>query len=237
MPAFQIAIVNNADVDPNDLAAFVAAAPQWLARVQQYWPEVTGTTFRVVPAGESPASTEAQLVLAPNTTLANSLGYHTENSWMGPPVGIVELDACKTYNVPWTVTATHEIGELLINPKIDQFISVNNLSYPKEIADPVTGDQFLSLGGVAVSNVVTPAWFDTSAPAGSVFDLLGLANAPIPTIPAHGWLEWKDAAGNWNSQYGPNVAPDAVAFMTMKKGRRSALRNADASAAPAQPAV
>lgn len=235
MPAFQVLIVNTAGIDPNEVTAFVPVAYQWLARVQQYWPEVAGTTFQIVPAiPDDQAPNQALLEIAPNTTLANSVGYHNEASWDGPPIGIVEMDACQLYGVPWTVAATHEIGEMLINPKLDQFIPFNGLSYPKEIGDPVTGDQF-PIDNIAVSNVVTPAWFVPNAPAGSVFDVMGLVTAPIPTIPTNGWLEWKDAAGNWSSQYGPNMAPAMVTYMNSRQGRRFTLRGGQPTVVAAAP--
>jgi hypothetical protein len=174
-----------------------------------------------VPSGESPASDEAWIVLAPNTTLANSLGYHQWTA-AGLPTGIVELDACQQSNVPWTIPGTHEIGELLINPRLDQYVAIGDLWYPKELCDPVTSDR-LQVGTMWAANAVTPAWFDRMAPTTSRFDLLGNVHAPIPAIPAGGWVEWWDGQ-SWQNQWGAEMSPEMLAYMKARRGRRYVMR-------------
>jgi hypothetical protein len=221
MPAYKLAVFNHSDVPQLEIDGFLGAARQWLTRLAQYWPEVNGTTIRAVPAGENAASDEAWLVIAPNTTVADSLGYH---QWTvsGLPTGIVEMDACRQHNVAWTIPGTHEIGELLINPRLDQYVAVGNFWYPKEICDPVTSDQF-SIGPVAVANAVTPAWFDRLSPITAQFDLLGNVHAPIPQIPKGGWVEWWDGQ-TWQHAWGAEIASSVLAYMNSRRGRRFEMR-------------
>jgi hypothetical protein len=221
MPAYKLAVINHTDLTPDDIDAFAGAAAQWVTRLLQYWPEVNGTSVRAVAPGASPASDEAWIVIAPNTTVADSLGYH-EWTPSGLPTGIVELDACRSNNVPWQVPGTHEIGELLINPRLDQYVAVGDFWYPKEICDPVTSDQF-QIGAVPVANAVTPAWFDRLSPTTSQFDMLGNVHAPIPLIPRGGWVEWWDGS-SWQNAWGAAIAPTMTAYMNARRGRRYTMR-------------
>lgn len=228
MPAFKLAVVNEASLPDAEVAAFVFAADEYIGKwLAAFWPEVVGTTIRCAPPG-STADDEAQIVLAPNTTLANSLGYH-EKSPSGLPIGIVELDACLKYNEPWTIAGTHEIGELLINPVLDRFVTVGSRQYPVEIADPATSDSF-EMDGVRVANSVTPAWWGLAASADSRFDIMGLVHQALPTIPHRGWLEWSEN-GVYSSAYGPDIAPDHIAYMNARRGRRWRLRQLSVNAA------
>ena len=218
MPSLKIAVINEASVAQADVDAFVDGASQWVTqKLASFWPEVADTTIRAIAAGVSPDSDEAQLVIAPNTTLANSLGYH---NWTGSgqPVGVVEMDACRTYNQPWTIPGTHEIGEMLINPQLADYTYVGSFAYPKEICDPVTSDR-MEIGGILAANAVTPAWFNQLAGVDSQFDLLGNVHAAIPQIPKGGWVEWWDGNG-WQNAWGAEMAPDMLAYMNARRGRR-----------------
>lgn len=217
MPAYKLAVINHSDVPQTEIDGFVDAARQWITHLSQYWPEVSGTTIRAIAAGGSPANDEAWLVIAPNTTQADSLGYHQWTA-SGLPTAIVEMDACRQNHVVWTIPGTHEIGELLINPRLDQYVAVGSFWYPKEICDPVTSDQF-SIGTTAVANAVTPAWFDRLSPITAQFDLLGNVHAPIPQIPNGGWVEWWDGQ-TWQHAWGAATAPSMRAYMNSRRGRR-----------------
>jgi len=160
-------------------------------------------------------------VIAPNTTLANSLGYH-DWTGSGQPTGIVEMDACRTYNQPWTIPGTHEIGEMLINPQLADYTYVGSFAYPKEICDPVTSDR-MDINGFLAANAVTPAWFNQMAGADAQFDLLGNVHAPIPQIPKGGWVEWWDGSG-WQNAWGSEITPDMMAYMNTRRGRRHRMR-------------
>lgn len=71
MPAFKLAVVNEAGLPDTEVLPFVAAADEWIGKwLAPCWPEVAGSTIRSAPAGATLAD-EAQIVLAPNTTLAN----------------------------------------------------------------------------------------------------------------------------------------------------------------------
>lgn len=216
--AFALAVVNEASVPQADIDAFVPAAREFIQQwLTAFWPDVAGTTIRAVPPGASAITTEAAIILAPNTTQAGSLGYHDKTA-AGLPTGIIELDSCRRYGVPWTIAATHEIAELLIDPFLTEFVDVATRSYPKEIADPTTAGHFM-IGSVPVANVTTPAYWDPHSPAGSRFDLMGLVKAPLPAIPEKGWLEWCEG-GEYSNAWGPQMPAQHIAYMAERHGRR-----------------
>jgi hypothetical protein len=217
MPAFSLAVINEAAIADAEVGAFVASAQEYIDKwLAAFWPEVAGSTIRAAPFGGASAS-EAVLTLAPNTTLANSMGYHDKTS-AGLPQGIVELDSCLRYGVAWTIAASHELAELLVNPKLDRFAAVGDRSYPLEIADPTTAGTF-AIGTVMMSNFSTPAYWDAAWPAGSRFDAMNQVRAPLPTIPHDGWLEWSES-GVYASAYGADMTPEMIVYMRSRKGRR-----------------
>lgn len=219
MTAFALALVNQASVDDSEIAAFLPAASEFIAKwVAAFWPETMGSTIRAVPDGEQPGSGEVPITLAPNTTLANSLGYH--NYQDGSPLGIVELDACRLYNEPWTIAATHEITELLVNPDLARFTTIEGRSYPIEVADPVTGLHF-DINGVAVSNFSTPSWWGLASD--TRYDAMAQVTRPLPTIPHLGWLEWSEG-GTYTSAYGSDLPDAKIAYMKTRDGRRARIR-------------
>lgn len=217
MPSFRMAVLNAANVPDEEVTAFVQAAEEYIDKyLVPFWPDVGGSRIRCYPLGVGVGG-DVPLVLAPNTTQAGSLGFHDKTA-TGLPTGIVELDSCRRYGVPWTVAATHEIAELLIDPYLTQFVQIGPRSYPKEIADPVTANRFM-IGTVAVANVTTPAYWDPHSPPGSRFDIMGLATAPLPTIPKDGWLEWSEG-GQYQNAWGPEMPARHVAYMAERHGRR-----------------
>ena len=219
MNAFPVAVINEAEIPETEVAAFVAAAEAWLVKLVAFWPDTKGATVRAVAADAAPTPREAQLVLAPTTTHAGTLGYHDKTP-IGMPVGIVEIDACRQYAWPWTIAACHELGEMLVNPKLDRFCSIGGKEYPIEICDPVTCDQ-LDIQGVPMANATSPDFWNGKA--GAHYDLMGRVKAPLPQIPHLGWLEWSEK-GTWASAWGADLALPQIAYLRTRQGRRWRLR-------------
>lgn len=222
MPAFNWSLIDEVGMPADQLAAAAAVAGKWLnTYVATLYAEVGGSTVAVLAKGAPLPAGNAQVVIAPNTTVANSLGYHTKTP-DGMPIAIIEMDACIQYNVAPTIVLCHELAEASINPELDQFVASGDRQYPKEIVDPVTLDSFL-LDGLPVANVVGPAFWDLTASAGSRFDLLGNVHAPLPTIPRGGWMEWAEN-GQYQSAWGEDIDPQMAAYMRARMGRRWRLR-------------
>jgi hypothetical protein len=212
------AVLNHGNVPVAEVEAFCAATEELvLARIVPYWPDFAGTRIRPVPIGDAEFPHEIPLSLAPNTTVANSLGYHTTTAF-GLPIGTVELDACEKYNWPWTVAGSHEVVEILGNPSVSHFVTVAGRTFARELVDFVTSDQ-IDIVGVKVCNCVTPRFFEPNAIGMGGLDILDKVEGPLPTIPRGGWAQWQDPNGLYQSAYGAEVSPDMIAYMDERQGR------------------
>jgi hypothetical protein len=110
-------------------------------------------------------------------------GYHTA----GPSGRLQAAVYLRRWGPNWTVAASHELLEMLIDPQGETIAS----DYLEEICDPV---QFVwyRIGDVYVSDFVTPAWFSA---AGGPWDLAGrLAGARRF---ARGGEEDNHSTGRW----------------------------------------
>jgi hypothetical protein len=213
------AVLNHGNVALLDVEAFCAATEELiLSKIVPFWPDFAGTRIRPVPEGDKEFAHEIPISIAPNATIAGTLGYHT-TTLLGLPVGTVELEACERYNWPWTVAGSHEIVEILGNPSVSQFVRAGGRTFPRELVDFTTSTQ-IDIVGVPVCSCVTPLFFDVAATtAQGAFDILDEVGAPLPTIPKGGWSQWQDANGISQSAYGAEVTPDMIAYLEERQGR------------------
>jgi hypothetical protein len=94
-----------------------------------------------------------------------ALGYH-EVTEDGAPVSRVFVATDRKYGLNWTVTASHEVLEMLVDPWCTLACQVDGRTlYGWELCDPVEADV---LGyerlGVQVSDFVLPGWFTGFGP-------------------------------------------------------------------------
>lgn len=94
----------------------------------------------------------------------SALGYHGDNH-KDIPYGFVYLDVVKKSHGVWTATLSHEVLELLADPTAVKTVpgpgprkNQGTVKYYLEICDPTQGDSY-KIGGVRVSNFVTPGYF------------------------------------------------------------------------------
>jgi len=137
------------------------------------------------------------------------LGLHTE-AQVAQMSGVVaaqpQLDnGGQRMTGDWSVSSTlsHEVLELFVDPNCNLWANDGNGSvYSLEVCDPVEAPTY-TVSGVAVSNFVTPSWFDPQAPATAQFDKLGQLTAGFSILPG-GYMvyEYKGKEQeDWGSQY------------------------------------
>jgi hypothetical protein len=158
--------------------------------VQKLW----GLTCRVVTGG-TPKSTDWIMAFLDNADVANALGYH-DFSDTGMPVSKVFVADAIRFDGHVSVTASHELAEMLVDPAVNLAATLNGYSnkwfqgndaVAYEVADPVE-DQTFALKGLPVSNLVTPEWFEyfhalsTSADRPR-YDYLGNLKDPFTLTP------------------------------------------------------
>jgi hypothetical protein len=188
------------------------------------------------------------------------LGFHTEDKG-GRLWGVVavkpELDAhAKVLTGDWSVSSvlSHEVLELFIDPNCNLW-ATNDAGrvYSFEVCDPVEAPTY-AVGGVSVSNFVTPAWFDPLsaikeehraqldeetrtrhglAVETTRYDRLGLLEAPF-TILKGGYAVYA-AEGKEHQVFGDEF-PEWRKQMKTGTMSRTSLRRAEAAALETVPA-
>lgn len=108
----------------------------------------------------------------------------------------------------WSVTASHEMVEMLADPYGNHFVSAPDIDphsdhhrvhYLVEIADPCEVWAY-SIEGVAVSDFVTPEYYNAGAEAGTSFDHLGRLKSALE-VPRGCYISWIDPEdGRWHQK-------------------------------------
>lgn len=132
--------------------------------------------------------------------ITSGTGGYVIGTNSGKPFGVVK------HSDNWTVTLSHELIEMCVNPNIDRFynnVDANGDGVPEErllaeICDPVQDDVYL-IDGVRVCNYVFPDWYtDSVAIAGKRYDKMGVIDSPR-TLSEGGYASFWWAAGWWQS--------------------------------------
>jgi hypothetical protein len=183
-------------ISPAELAA-VAAALQ--IQVDRDFFPVWGKRAQVLALGSGdPVPSEAW----PMTILDKpqyGLGVHLDVAHK--PFAEIEATA------DWSVTASHELLEMLEDPLGHKFISgpdidpsvpPHQVRYLVEVGDPCEAFAY-SINGVAVSDFLTRSYYDPHA-TGTAFDFLGRLAGPFD-VPPGGYISWIDPVdGRWHQK-------------------------------------
>jgi hypothetical protein len=99
----------------------------------------------------------------------------------------------------WSITASHELLEMLVDPlgnrlisdpDIDPAFDRHQVQYLVEVGDPCEVFAY-QINGISVSDFVTPEYYDANAPAGTALDLLNQLNTPLE-VPQGCYISWFD---------------------------------------------
>ena len=126
-----------------------------------------------------PKPTDWQFVYFDDADTAGALGYH-DLTKDGQPVAKVFVKTTLADNQLVSVTASHELFEMVIDPIANLWAeAADGTEYAYEMSDPVEEDTFL-VDGIQMSNFVHPSWFEPfKHPPGTKFDHLGLLKKPF----------------------------------------------------------
>src|SRR6267142_7053736 len=172
MPAIKLAVINAStvlkDTDMNK------ALPALQTQVHNDFAPAWGVDADLVfiPKGSEPPTGSWWLTILDNSDQAGALGYHDLTD-QGLPLGKVFAGTDLQYGSQWTVTASHELLEILGDPDINLAAYVEQPNgrmrlYAYEVCDACEADQFAyKVGDVLVSDFVYPAWFESFRKAGS----------------------------------------------------------------------
>jgi ribosomal protein L30/L7E len=138
-----------------------------------------------IPQGTNPPAGSWWLSILDDSDQAGALGYHDVTN-EGLPLGKIFAGTDLKYGSEWTVTASHELLEMLGDPNINLtvFIQKNESAgrlYAYEVCDACEADNLAyKIGNTLVSDFVFPSWFeDFRAPNSTQFDHGRHIHAPL----------------------------------------------------------
>jgi len=145
-PSIQIAVINESTVlSDTDLAPVVAALQKQVTNdFRPTWG--VDAELTIVAAGTPPPTGSWWLVLLDDSDQANALGYH-DLTTEGLPIGKVFAASDIKAGTLWSVTASHELLEMLGDPNVNLTVFVQNsdtagVLYAYEVCDACEDDRF-----------------------------------------------------------------------------------------------
>lgn len=169
---------------------------------------ITGAQLNFVPQGQTPPAGGWQMIVLDNSDQADALGYHELTS-EGLPLGKVFAKTTIEDGENWTVTLSHEILEMIVDPytiwtSFDQ-TSAYSRAYSLEVADPVEDDSIgYKINNTLVSNFVTPQWFNSSLAANSAqFDFMKVLNMPVSLAKGGycSYIDMSNPSAGWQQSF------------------------------------
>jgi hypothetical protein len=126
-----------------------------------------------------------QVVILDTSDQAGALGYHDYTS-EGQPIGKIFAKSDLDSGSSVSVTLSHEVLEMLGDPGINLSAMLDTGSsqklYAYETCDAVEADELgYKIGGIQVSDFVTPAWFEPYP--GMKYSFMGRVKAPFTLAP------------------------------------------------------
>ena len=214
-----IAIQNSSTVLTDAQVQAAVAALQ--IQLDRDWQAAWGTTATLVfvsrtqgiPTGAWP------IYVLDTSDVSGALGYHDETA-SGVPYGRIFAKDDITYGYNWTVTLSHELLEMMLDPYVNltvfrQTTNTAGMLYAYEACDACEADNLgYQINGITVSDFVWPAWFDNTITntAGHRYDQMNHLTAPFQLYSGGyiGVFQVTNGSG-WSSINAENVigSPDA----------------------------
>jgi hypothetical protein len=142
-----------------------------------------------------------QFIYFDNADAAGALGYH-DLTKDGQPVSKIFVKTTIADGSPVSVTACHELFEMVIDPLTNLWAEYGAKLYAYEMSDPVEEDTF-EVDGVVMSNFVHPSWFEPfKHPAGTRFDHLGKLKKPFSMTKGGYMIVMDKKTGKVNEVFG-----------------------------------
>jgi hypothetical protein len=198
MPVNQLGLVDVTGQIEVDLvhSAAIALNLQVTRDLPQFWP-VSATVMYLpnpdkIPAGVWPV----QLV---KTLPPDEGGFHSDKHKQ-PYAKVI---ASKT-DPSWTIDASHEILEMLVDPygnRMQSSVAIKVVNgkiqdgtgqygYLVEACDPCEDNSYAyTINGVAVSDFITPHFYDPMVTAGTRYSFTGAIKGPRQILPG-GYISW-----------------------------------------------
>lgn len=198
-------------------------APAWNAGAKVFY----------TPSGSNPSADHWTLAILDDADQANALGYH-DIGVQGQPLGKVFVRTTLADGQKVSVTASHEILEMLGDPSCTLASQDANTFWALESCDMVESDEYeieIPAGWagagtrVAVSNFGLPSWWEGYRTAGP-YDFLGRLTQPLTLTPG-GYMSFLDLdhlSRGWQQASARTLSADAKVRARPHVGSRRMLR-------------
>jgi len=184
----QISVINESTVlSDADVTPVITALQQ---QVTNDFRPVWGTDaeLTMIPQGTQPPAGTWWLAILDDSDQAGALGYH-DLTTDGLPIGKVFAASDLKAGTSWSVTASHELLEMLADPNINLSVLVQNANttgtlYAYEVCDACEDDSFgYTINNIKVSDFVHPTWFESFREQGSTqFDKMNQIQNPLQLL-------------------------------------------------------
>jgi hypothetical protein len=178
-------------------------------QVQQHiapaWQGDATMQVRAATPDQPPREGEVEIRLIKQPTLSGALGYHDQKD-DGTPIAYVFVELATQLGAEWTAVASHEVAEILGDPRLRLAVEMDDGFWDREIADRVEGDSYfiqVTIDGIDfkiwMSNFNYPECFEPSKkPAADVkFDFMGTTTKPNEIRPNGGYAQRFDSQKGW----------------------------------------
>jgi hypothetical protein len=215
----KIAVFNKATVSLGvDLDELIAAMQIY---IDKFIVPVWATPAKLVKSKDFLSKAWA-MVFLDDADQQGALAYH-DLTPEGLPVAKVFVRTTLKNNDLVSVSASHELVEMLVDPAINLMTTGPDLKtvYAYESADPVEDSSF-PVNGIQLSDFVYPSYFEAFHKAGAVkFDQLGKIRKPFQIL--SGGYQIIFEGGKWSQVYG-SVAKKKAFAKEDRRGHRSEAR-------------
>jgi hypothetical protein len=185
----QVALVSQtAKIQPNELAQVSAAIQKQVTRdVSPVW-SIEATVDNFPTLEDVPLGYWSVVIMDQIPYDAAGIHLNKEN---GQPFALV------AYSPEWSLTASHETIEMLVDPSGNRTVAANSPD-PKqgrvlilvEACDPSEASQFgYSVNGILLSDFYTPRFFDPVASSGVQYSFTGALKEPLQVLDG-GYISW-----------------------------------------------
>jgi len=172
---------------------------------------------------------EWQFVFLDRTSDASAFGYH-DQTVNGDPIAYIGVQETMDAGGEWSVTASHELCEMALNPRLDDSEADNsgNRIYTKEACDAVEADSLgYSIASVRVSDFVLPSWFMPEVETSEPRSFAGNVSRAYELAPG-GYISFIDLAHpakSWQQQFARSAEhPERTRPGTARSSMRAHLR-------------